>query len=95
MQLRHQQEMHRLLNKVGYRPLGESDLRAMKTDFLESYSLNKSEDTPKTSDKIGNGFKKRVDDTAFCNHGHVVAPAYNKGPSMVVPKSEVKHIGRK
>ena len=50
-----------------------------------------------TSDEIpANGTKSpNMDKAKFCNENYTSAPAYNKGPYMVVGRNEITSIGRK
>jgi hypothetical protein len=90
----HQQHLtNKLLKRVGYKQVERQSSVEWQNEYaasLKSYPDERSTHIP------GNGLKKDnsgLIDIATKNY--TSAPAYNKGPYMVVSKNEIKHIGRK
>ena len=89
---RQHQLTHKLLQRVGYKKVERQNSSEWREEYaasLKSYPDERSTHIP------GNGLKK--DKSGFIQESakYPSAPAYNKGPYMVIPTSEIKHIGRK
>lgn len=62
-------------------------------NFEKKTELSNVETTKPTS--IGNGIKQDNSWKIEISKQYTIVPAYNKGPYMVVPKSDLKTAGRK
>ena len=80
------------LKSIGYKKVPKSEYTAFNDiNTLNSDRKRKTKVVEnKTVPHMGNGAPKRT----RIEHNFTVAPAYNKGAYQVIPKEEVKHIGK-